>query len=197
MILKSNSSSIVIRKRVILYSLIFIALEAVYNTLKENLDETKKKGKSKFKQLFTKKSKNKSIPFAIKPIVEKQRSLYTPADDPAFSVKHKSTKFDDVSIKSDEGNLSDKEGKSKSKFKFGFGRLKKRSSSTVKSKSLKKQQIMQMEEDLQAIESKIGNSENLKNMIQQDFQDRRERFREAYVQLEELKKFKEEIKNQM
>lgn len=169
----------------------------MYNTLKENLEETKKKGKSKFKQLFSKKSKNKSKPVPIRPTIEKQNSLFTTSVDPTYSVKHKTTKFDDVKIKVDEGNLSDKDEKEKSKFKFGFGRLKKRSSSTVKSKSLKKQQIIQMEEDLLAIESKIGNSENLKNMIQQDFLDRRERFREAYVQLEELKKFKEEIKNQM
>jgi uncharacterized Fe-S cluster-containing protein len=54
-----------------------------------------------------------------------------------------------------------------------------------------------MEQDLLAIECKIGNSENLKNMIQEDYYDKKDRFRDAYSRLEELKKFKEETKNQM
>lgn len=59
------------------------------------------------------------------------------------------------------------------------------------------QEINQMEQDLNALEYKIGNSENLKNMIQEDYYDKKERYREAYFHLEELKKYKEEIKNQM
>lgn len=59
------------------------------------------------------------------------------------------------------------------------------------------QEIYQMEQDLLAIELKIGNSENLKNMIQEDYYDKKEKYRDAYFQLDELKKFKEEAKNQM
>lgn len=64
-------------------------------------------------------------------------------------------------------------------------------------KKINKQQINQMEQDLLAIEYKIGNSENLKNMIEEDYYDKKDRFREAYSRLEELKKFKEETKSQM
>ena len=57
--------------------------------------------------------------------------------------------------------------------------------------------MKQMEQDLEAIESKIGVSENLKNMIQEDYYEKKQKYRDAHIQLEELKKYKDEIKNQM
>lgn len=54
-----------------------------------------------------------------------------------------------------------------------------------------------MEQDLLSIEYKIGNSENLKNMIQEDFYDKRERYREAYLTLEEVKSTKIKLNDQM
>lgn len=117
-------------------------------------------------------------------------------------MKHKSTKAEGPLVKFQPESLSDKEDKeppatTKSKSRFGFGKSKKRSISTDKTKSLVSQEIYQMEQDLLAIELKIGNSENLKNMIQEDYYDKKEKYRDAYFQLDELKKFKEEAKNQM
>jgi len=125
-------------------------------------------------------------------VIEKHHSYVIPEKDLTLSTKHKSTTLDSNSDREGKENLSDKESKAKSKSKFGFNRSKKRSSS-----SAKKMRLSQMEQDLQAIEIKIGNSENLKNMIQNDYQEKREKFKEAFVQLEELKKFKDEAKNQM
>ena len=76
-----------------------------------------------------------------------------------------------------------------------LGKIEVRAQSRKRSKN--KNEIAQLEMDLLEIEYKIGNSENLKNMIQEDYYDKRERYRDAHIALEEIKSTKVRLKDQM
>ena len=133
-----------------------------------------------------------------------EKSVSTNAESSIPStVKHISGKAKDLQVKFQENALSDNENgenNTEQKSRFGFKskpKKIKRSNSNVVSASLKEQEIYQMEQDLLAIELKICNSENLKNMIQEDYYQKKSKYIEALEQLNELKKYKDETKNQM
>lgn len=188
-------------------------LEEVYKSMKTDLDAKKYKKKSKLGKLFTKKSKIpkpevnvKAVPSCVpEPEVAKKSVSDSKHLIPA-TVKHETPKLkQSVSSQDNSGSLSDKEqeegsSRSKSRFRFGFSKSKSsanRSKSTMKPKAVLKQEISQIEKDLALIESKISHSENLKNMIQEDYLEKRNKFKEATEHFEELKKYKEEASHQM
>lgn len=157
-----------------------LALEGIYEQLKTSLDSKKKKSKSKFRRLFGKTSKKgKAKADEVSFNVKNSNNIWSgnPYADSAVpsTVKHTSGKAKNLQVKFDDNMLSEnetEEASSKPKSRFGFtykSKKIKRSNSNVGSGSLKDQEIFQMEQDLLAIELKIWNSENLKNMIQEDY----------------------------
>ena len=167
----------------------------------------KKKG---FRKLFGKKSKKnkdkaQAVPSCVpEPDIKTITESVTRQKSTPYTVSHSSEKAKNLSSsESKNESLSDKEQeeatKVKRKFRFGFklGKKNRRSSSSVKGSNLVKQETFQIEQDLLAIETKISNSENLKNMIQEDYHSKRNKYREANEQLEELRKYKEEASIQM
>eukprot|EP00344_Euplotes_crassus_P004277 CAMPEP_0196999280 /NCGR_PEP_ID=MMETSP1380-20130617/4501_1 /TAXON_ID=5936 /ORGANISM="Euplotes crassus, Strain CT5" /LENGTH=372 /DNA_ID=CAMNT_0042416159 /DNA_START=956 /DNA_END=2071 /DNA_ORIENTATION=+ len=174
------------------------ALESVALKMRCNLE---KKKKSKFKRLFTsKKKKEKKEHLNIQVNSEGLQDPYLFKDFSSSSVKHQSIKYEDTNsvLTAKENSFEEKKKRKKTfKEKLGFGKSKNRGKSSIKKKDQKKLEIEQLEKDLLEIEFKIGNSENLKNMIQEDYYDKREKYREAYLTLEEVKSTKIKLNDQM